>query len=266
MSIFIDHRPNPLKIVYKVMHCVCKIKYQKLFCNGFFMRVSDSSKFLISGSYFLNEPNCKSITIEILNGKIMNMALNGRFIKIFEPIIAIEIKETDDIYKDIDFLDYELNYQKGYEIYKNATIFTLEKESLASGKVIEINNDKDEFTHNIFTDKGTVGCPIILGEYNINIIKVIGVHIGDYKNKKFNYATFIGPIINEKNELLIKNANEPKTIDSNKNIINIDNNINNKILNNKIFNQNNPQVNNKINYNNKILPFNRNFNNIIEFK
>ena len=39
----------------------------------------------------------------------------------------IEIQESDEIYKEIEFLDFDLNYiQKGYIIYKDVDIFSLE--------------------------------------------------------------------------------------------------------------------------------------------
>ena len=118
----------------------------------------------------------------------MNMELNGRFIRNFQGpkyISVIEIGETDDIYKDIEFLDYDLNYQEGYgyEIYKNQFIFSIHfpnggEAACASGKVIDIYNNN--FDHNIPTNLGSGGCPILLLRESINFIKVIGVHHGKY--------------------------------------------------------------------------------------
>ena len=81
------------------------------------MRVLGSLKYLITCYHTINENDInKMISIEIWNKKRLNMTLN-RFIKFFKlplDITAIEIKKTDDIYKDIEFLDYDPNYQKGY--------------------------------------------------------------------------------------------------------------------------------------------------------
>ena len=266
-----DHRPIPMDIVSKVLKCVCKIKFgreNRGFGTGFFLKVSENAKFLICSIHFWNE---KLITIEIWNKKIMNMELNGRFIKNFQGpkyISVIEIRETDDIYKDIEFLDYDLNYQKGYEIYIKTNIFSIHfpnggEASCASGKVIEI--DEDQFNHNIPTVHGSGGCPILL----LNLIKVIGVHTGTDSNQ-LGISDFIGRAINEINKSF-KSENKCKVFDKNKifynngiNNINIDNNIDdmNNININKIFNPNNSNVYNQINYNNKILPFNNNLNNI----
>ena len=273
-----DHRPIPMNIASKVLKCVCKIKSgreNRGFGTGFFLKVSENAKFLVCSIPFWNE---KLITIEIWNRKIMNLAFNGRFFKKAEipnHTTIIEIKETDDIYSDIDFLDYEPNYQKGYNIYNNSDIFSIHfplggEAACASGKVIEI--DKDQFYHNIPTDKGSGGCPILLLSEDINFIKVIGVHWGKDCNKMVGIADFIGRAINEINKSF-KSENKCKVFDKNKifynnginNInINIDNNIDdmNNININKIFNPNNSNVYNQINYNNKILPFNNNLNNI----
>ena len=265
------HMPIPMNIASKVLRCVCKIKFgreNRGIGTGFFLKVSENAKFLICSIHFCNE---KSTTIEIWNKKIMNLAFNGRFFKKAEipnHTTIIEIKETDDIYSDIDFLDYEPNYQKGYNIYNNSDIFSIHfplggEAACASGKVIEI--DEDQFNHNIPTVHGSGGCPILL----LNLIKVIGVHWGKEHNK-MGIADFIGPAINEIKKSF-KSENKSKVFDKNKifynngiNNINIDNNIDdmNNIKINKIFNPNNSNVYNQINYNNKILPFNNNLNNI----
>ena len=130
-------------------------------------------------------------------------------------ITIIEIKESDlnDIIKDIDYLYYDLNYKNGYEQYLNMNIFTLQyprgEETYANGKIIEIinNNNKYGFLHNIKTDYGASGCPIII-PYTL---KVIGIHRGGDLSKKINYGSFIGEILNEtENELNKKNKDKIK--------------------------------------------------------
>ena len=272
---FYDHKPIPMNIASKVLRCVCKTKiifkdYTGI-NTGFFFRASDGSKFLIPGFMSLKNIN-ENIYFEIWNKKIMNLTFNDRFIKNFESPIntaVIEIKETDSIYNDIDFLDYDPNYQKGYEIYKEANIFSIhfpsgKEAACASGKVIEIDKKYYEIGHNIPTERGSGSCPILLLSDNINEIKVIGFHYAKDIKRKLGLATFIGPIIDELKKSF-KKENKPKVFNG-INIINfnIDNNMNNinNINSNKIFNPNNPRVNNLINYNNKIQPFNNNFNNI----
>ena len=98
----------------------------------------------------------------------------------------IEIKESDEIYNDIEFLDYDLNYTKnGYSIYKDIDVFSVEHAngkdaSFASGRIINIY--ECEFDHNIPTDNGSSGCPIILLNDNINLIQVIGIHKEGYES------------------------------------------------------------------------------------
>ena len=113
----------------------------------------------------------------------------------------IEIKESDETYKYIEFLDYDCNYmKKGYLIYKDADVFSVghpygNDASCSSGKIININDY--EFEHNISTDIGSSGCPIILLNNNINFIQVIGIHKEGNYFKKVNGGTFIGEILNE---------------------------------------------------------------------
>ena len=47
-----DHRPIPMNIASKVLRCICKIecKEPKFLTTGFFMRVSDTLKFLITSN------------------------------------------------------------------------------------------------------------------------------------------------------------------------------------------------------------------------
>ena len=59
-----------------------------------------------------------------------------------------------------------------------------------------INIFEYEFDHNIATDKGSSGCPIILLNNNINMIQVIGIHKEGDKKNKINGGTFIGEIFN----------------------------------------------------------------------
>lgn len=82
----------------------------------------------------------------------------------------------------------------------------------ASGTINKINNF--EFEHNIPTEPGSSGSPIVL----FNIKKLIDIHkYGDNTNE-INGGTFIGVIINEIN-------NDLNIINNNK-ILNINNKIN----------------------------------------
>ena len=182
------------------------------------MKVSDSLKVLITDCHVINsELNIKNIQIEIWNKKIMKLKLDGRytqFIKNIKDITVIEIKDSDEIYKDIEFLDFDFHYLKdGYKIYHNAEVFSIDHSLVqsieyATGSIININGY--EFKHNISLGAGSSGYPIILLNNNINSIQVIGIHkYGGDKSSVINNGTFIGEIINEiNNNLLLKNTND----------------------------------------------------------
>ena len=154
------------------------------------------------------------IELEIHNQKIMRLKLNNRFTIYMEKpvdIAIIEIKETDDIYNDVEYLNYDKNFiNGGYSIYKDADVFSIEHPggddaSCASGKIKDIYDN--EFQHDIPTDKGSSGCPILLLNNNINLIGVIGIHKEgiNTENKKINCGTFIGDILNKEIDIELNN-------------------------------------------------------------
>ena len=208
------HKPIPMKIANKVMKSICKITIrdkngQILYGTGFFMNISNSLKYLITNYHIINPKMINNnIEIEIWNQEIMKLNLNNRYTKYLEKpkdITIIEINNKDKIYNNIEFLNYDNNYINGYIIYKNVDVFSIEHPygddaACASGKIININ--EFEFDHNISTDNGSSGCPIILLNNNINLIQVIGIHKNSDDKKKLNGGTFIGEIFNE-----IKNNN-----------------------------------------------------------
>ena len=120
------HLAIPLKLVKKAEKSICKISYnynnEPNFGTGFFMKFSDSLKLLITNYHVLNSKLMNiNIQIELNNNEKMILNFMGRYIKFMEiqDITAIEIKENDEIYKYIQFLNYDSNYnQCGYNIYK----------------------------------------------------------------------------------------------------------------------------------------------------
>jgi predicted acyltransferase (DUF342 family) len=85
------------------------------------------------------------------------------------------------------------------QVYKDAEVFSIQhpmgkNASFANGKIIDIINDF-EFYHNIETEQGSGGSPIILIDHiNIHKIKVIGIHYGRNKKNGYGLGTFIGEI------------------------------------------------------------------------
>ena len=126
----------PMKIANKAMLSTCKIKIKEKnneYLNngtGFFMKVSNSLGCLITNYHVIgNDKVYEYIELEIWNNIKMKLDLSNRYKKFFNKptdITIIEIKNTDIIYKDIEFLRYDSNYINGYDIYKNIDVFTIE--------------------------------------------------------------------------------------------------------------------------------------------
>ena len=215
---FVDcNKAVPINIIIKALKSICKIAIRGNYnvnATGFFMKISDTEKYLITNNHVINQNNIyDNIEIEIHNQKKMKLNLNNREVKYFpkpKDITMIEIKTTDNIYNDILFLDYDLNFQKGYYIYQNAIIFLIQhpggkNAEYASGKIVNINNF--EFDHNIGTKSGASGSPIILFNENIDSIQVIGIHKEANYTKLLNIGTFIGEIFKKENINIINNNN-----------------------------------------------------------
>ena len=191
------HKGVDLKVANEVGKSVCKITIKVgegyLYGTGFFMKLSKSLRCLVTNYHVIN-PNManKDIEIEIWNEKKMKLNLSNRKIKyIKEPkdVTLIIITKTDVIFDDIKFLNYDLNYSKGYDIYENAEIFLIghplgKGAKCASGTIQKIIDF--EFDHNISTDTGSSGSPILLQTDNIKLIQVIGIHKNGDKKKKIN--------------------------------------------------------------------------------
>ena len=100
------HKPIPFRIVNRVMKSLCKILSNMYYEVGFFLDFSASLKFLVTNYQIINSYN--NIEIEIWNQKKMNLSKKDRFFKYIEKpkdISIIEIKQSDEIYNDIQFLN-----------------------------------------------------------------------------------------------------------------------------------------------------------------
>ena len=198
-----DNIPIPIDVTNKALKSICKITIEqndgKKCATGFFMKISETKKYLITNNHVISQDKINlDIEIEIYNHKIMKLIFNNRDVKYFpgvKDITMIEIKNNDSIYNDIEFLDYDYNYKTGYNQYENAIIITIQhplgkKAFTSSGKIVNVINN--EFDHNITTDEGSSGCPIILYTENENSIQVIGIHKEANYGKGLNTGTFIG--------------------------------------------------------------------------
>ena len=219
----VDHKNIPLVIFNEIAKSICKITIKikgnkDNYGTGFFMKINDSSNFLITNYHIINEGiKTENIEISIYNNKIMKLDLNNRNNKYFpkpKDITLIEIKSVDEIYNYIKFLNYDKNYTNGYNIYKDLDIFSIhcpyrKSFTCGSGKITSINNY--EFDHNIPTDNGSSGCPILLLNNNMDLIKVIGIHKEANITKNANCGTFIGEIFNDN---LYNNPQNPAKLTS----------------------------------------------------
>ena len=179
------------RVINKVSKSICKIFYKEnnkdINGTGFFMLLNNNMKCLITNYHVINE-NIDNINIILYNNKKIKINLKKRYYGFYQDldITIVDIEDVNEIIKNIEFLDYDLNYIKGYNQYINIDLFTLEypknEIEVASGKIIKIINN-NEFIHTIDTDYGSSGCPIILS----NTLKVIGIHKEGDKNEKINY-------------------------------------------------------------------------------
>ena len=151
-EIDLGHKPIPIDIANTVIKSICKIsikiKNQDIKNGtGFFMNISNSIKFLIINYHVINPDLInEDIEIEIRNHKKMKLNLNNYNIKYFEDpkdITIIEIKNSDEIYKDINFLDYDRNYINGYKIYNNVDVFSIQHPLGKSSACARRKNNKN---------------------------------------------------------------------------------------------------------------------------
>ena len=235
--------PSPIEaatmdLINKLKKSVCKIivtiNEKKTMGTGFFLYLSQNDKtqrYLLTNYHVIKNSN-GIIKLEIygkngdMNNFKYNINLNNYFVKNFEQeqidVSLIKINDNDLLILDnVVFLNYDNNYQKGYEKYKNKDIFSLgypygeeknKKLAYGKGKIVEILEPVEEpigksskalyskasyieFVHNIETVGGCSGSPIVL--LDGTEIKVVGIHKRfEISNEiKKHVGTFIGYIV-----------------------------------------------------------------------
>ncbi len=107
----------------------------------------------------------------------MNLSSNQSNIQYWSDldITFININNLTELCKCVKFLEVDLNYKKGYQVYLNSDVIILEYPfgnpvECCPGIIKEIIGK--EFKHNCDTNKGSSGSSIILAS-NLN---VIGIH------------------------------------------------------------------------------------------
>ena len=195
----------PVEKVYELRKAICKIVYKtggkSFFGTGFFMMINNI-KYLLVNYNIMNEDRIyKDFYIELYNKNKIKIELKNRHVKFFKElyITIIEIKYEDEIYKDAYTLDYDFDYKKGYDQYKNIGAFCLEypQDEIESASGILTDISDTEFMHNIFAKSGSEGSPII----SLKSLKAIGIlKKVDISKEPKNYGTFIGEFIKKFND------------------------------------------------------------------
>lgn len=197
---------------------ICIIKLKNGYGTGFFCKIiypDDDHLFkcLITNNHVLKknffETN-KEIELEIDSIKYTIDLNINRKIWTNEEIdyTIIEIKKEDNIEY---FLTYDDNITRksfSYKDYKDEGIIVptfMENRQLETdkGKVI-LSSNNFLFFHNLNTDEGSSGGPIVL----VNNYRVMGIHRGFYEECKKNLGIFLCEIlktINEENIIVICN-------------------------------------------------------------
>lgn len=230
-EIYNSHKPVIFEDINEIRKSICKIKIKydskESFGIGFFIDYN-SFKYLLT-NYHIISKIIKNIEIEIWDKTIIKFNLNNRYI-IYLPkpkdifIIRIDPNEI----RNIQYLFIDLNYLRGYHFYKNNEVFTAsypkgKKLATGSGIIKGIIKNRIEFYHNIPTEMGSSGSPIIL----FNTLAIIGIHKEADIDNKLNIDTFIGEVIKEinynKNSINNINLIEDETKDNTINKAHIDN-------------------------------------------
>jgi len=80
------------------------------------MKITDTLKCLITNNHVLDQETINSkVELEIWNSKKILLNTNDHYIKYFvkpKDITVIEIKEEDELYKDIKFLNFDSLYSQ----------------------------------------------------------------------------------------------------------------------------------------------------------
>ena len=142
--------------------------------------IYNQNNYLFTNYHIVSE-KIKNIEIEIWNQNIIPLNLNNRYMKCIYKKDDVNIDITAILFEpneinDIEYLQYDLNFLRGYNDYLNNDVICEgysdgDELAVQAGKIKEIIN-KSEFYHNVGTEKGSSGSPITLFES----LLVIGIH------------------------------------------------------------------------------------------
>lgn len=222
-EVHLNHSSIPESASKKLYNSICRIEIDKSIATGFFIKFKVKEielRFLVTNFHVISQKDVnlnKTFRIyfgekEKENSRTINLNINERFIRCYPrptDITIISILNTDNIQEN-KFLIPDLNYKNGFDIYYNkdfylagypkSDIFKKERHC-SSGKIKKIDNYM--IIHSLDTEAGSSGSPICLLENQL----VIAIHRGGRENKKENYGTFIGYVIDQLNQEDINNYN-----------------------------------------------------------
>ena len=181
----------------KLYNSITKIQINGNYGTGFFMKIEINGKemnYLLTHNQIVSQAQIKSKKDIVLiwgkddeEKKTIQLDEDIRNIIIFEGITLIEIIPNDGISENKYMLP-DLNYKKGYEIYKKAKVYTIgyndnfKERYISLGKITSIIDF--EFSH---TANSKLGSPIFSFEDQF----VIGIH------KQKTNGIFIGNILDK---------------------------------------------------------------------
>ena len=238
------------KIIEQMEKNICRIKIGNQQASGFFCKIPFPNKdnllpVFITNNHVIDKdiPNNNDEKISIIikeEENIKKVSLNNRMKYTSEKFdtTIIEIKNEDNIknYLELDdiIIDNIINNKNKNVDYIDKTIYIIQYPegilSVSYGILMNIFEDKKyTFNHKCSTKEGSSGSPI-LGLNN----KVIGIHKKGAKS--FNLGSFLDYPIKEFIQQFINNKNSSKI--NNFNIINANDNKNNKILLKRLYDKN----------------------------
>ena len=208
-----DKENIKLNSINEISKSICKIIIEDCNSTGFFLKIQYKLKplyMLITAHHVIPYPLVEeNKTIEIItdiDNKKQEITLDSIKRKIFcnknKDITAIQILNKDNLIDKVKFLVYDTKCEYSqYENYLNIEAFIFhhpndQELKYNSGRIIKINYPEDnEFEHNLNTNAGSSGSPLLIFEKTDEEPKVIGVHTSAIEGKKNKIGTFINAII-----------------------------------------------------------------------
>ena len=202
-----------LNSINEISKSICKIIIGDSNSTGFFLKIQydlNPKYMLVTAHHVIPYPLVEdNKTIEIItdiDNKKQEIILDSIKRKIYclknHDITAIQILNEDNLLNKVKFLVFDKNcetiqYKKNLNI--EAFIFHHPNNNelkFNRGRIIKVKYPKEfEFEHNLSTNAGSSGSPILIFEKPNEEPKVIGVHTSAIEGENNNVGTFINVLI-----------------------------------------------------------------------